>query len=88
MRGTIPPLPNTPSWRGVHFKNSTGTNLPLPFTDRVLTDILNLVSHCDISGMSTHDVQTASLLHKGYSVGPAYNSMEIFTQFYVSQNLN
>jgi hypothetical protein len=28
MRGAIPPLPNTPSWRGAQL--STGTNLPLP----------------------------------------------------------
>jgi hypothetical protein len=29
MRGTIPPLPNTPSWRGVQLKKkSTGTTLP------------------------------------------------------------
>jgi hypothetical protein len=28
MRGSIPPLPNTPSWRGAQFKKSTGTTLP------------------------------------------------------------
>jgi hypothetical protein len=28
MRGTILPLPNTPSWRGAYL--STGTTLPLP----------------------------------------------------------
>jgi hypothetical protein len=31
MRGAIPPLPNTPSWRGAQLKkmkNSTGTTLP------------------------------------------------------------
>jgi hypothetical protein len=27
MRGAIPPLPNTPSWRGAQ---STGETLPLP----------------------------------------------------------
>jgi hypothetical protein len=32
MGVTIPPLPNTPSWRGTHFKKkSIGTTLPLPF---------------------------------------------------------
>jgi hypothetical protein len=31
MRGAIPPLPNTPSWRGAQLK-STGTTLPLPST--------------------------------------------------------
>jgi hypothetical protein len=32
MSGAIPPLPNTPSWRGAQLKKkSTGTNLPLPF---------------------------------------------------------
>jgi hypothetical protein len=32
MRGAIPPIPNTPSWRGAEL--STGTTLPffLPFT--------------------------------------------------------
>jgi hypothetical protein len=30
MRGAIPPLPNTSSWRGSEF--STGTAFPLPFT--------------------------------------------------------
>jgi len=25
MSGAIPPLPNTPSWRGAQFKNSTGS---------------------------------------------------------------
>jgi len=29
-RGAIPPLPNTPSWRGAQLKESTGT-LPLTF---------------------------------------------------------
>jgi hypothetical protein len=29
MCGAIPPLPNTPSWRGAQLK-STGTTLPLP----------------------------------------------------------
>jgi len=28
MRGAIPPLPNTSSWRGAQL--STGTTLPLP----------------------------------------------------------
>jgi len=28
MRGAIPPLPNTPSWRGAQLKKSTGTTLP------------------------------------------------------------
>jgi hypothetical protein len=30
MRGAIPSLPNTPSWRGAQLKKSTGTALPLP----------------------------------------------------------
>jgi hypothetical protein len=29
MRGAVPPLPNTPSWRGAQFKTGTGTILPL-----------------------------------------------------------
>jgi hypothetical protein len=29
MSGAIPPLRNTPSWRGAQFKKSTGTTLPL-----------------------------------------------------------
>jgi len=29
MRGAIPPLPNTPSWRGAQLKKSTGTTLLL-----------------------------------------------------------
>jgi hypothetical protein len=34
MRGAIPPLPNTLSWRGSQLKESTGTTLPYlsPFT--------------------------------------------------------
>jgi hypothetical protein len=31
MRGAIPPLPNTPSWRAAQLK-STGTTLSLPLT--------------------------------------------------------
>jgi hypothetical protein len=31
MHGAIPPLPNTPSWRGAQFKRSTGTSLPSTF---------------------------------------------------------
>jgi len=31
MRGAIPPLPNTPSWRGAQEK-STGTTLPFTFS--------------------------------------------------------
>jgi hypothetical protein len=31
MSGAIPPLPNTPSWRGAELKTSTGTTLLLPF---------------------------------------------------------
>jgi hypothetical protein len=31
MRGAIPSLPNTPSWRGAQLKKkSTGITLPLP----------------------------------------------------------
>jgi len=30
MSGAIPPLPNTPSWRGA-WLYSTGTALPLPY---------------------------------------------------------
>jgi len=30
MREAVPPLTNTPSWRGAQFKKSTGTTLPLP----------------------------------------------------------
>jgi hypothetical protein len=30
MRGAMPPLPYTPSWRGDQLKESTGTILPLP----------------------------------------------------------
>jgi hypothetical protein len=29
MHGVIPPLPNTPSWRGDRLKKSPGANLPL-----------------------------------------------------------
>jgi hypothetical protein len=33
MRGAIPPLPNTPSWRGAQFKKEgTGTTLPFTFS--------------------------------------------------------
>jgi hypothetical protein len=42
MRGEIPPLPNTPSWRGAQLKKSTGTALPLPFTFICLSDKLIL----------------------------------------------
>jgi len=28
------PLPNTPSWRGVQLKKSTGTSLPLLYTTK------------------------------------------------------
>jgi hypothetical protein len=31
MHGAIPPLPNTPPWRGSHLKESTGTTLPFTF---------------------------------------------------------
>jgi hypothetical protein len=34
MRGAIPPLPTTPSWRGTQFKKSIGTTLPFTFTFR------------------------------------------------------
>jgi hypothetical protein len=37
MRGALPPLPNTPSWRGAQL--STGTALPLPFTFAILGSI-------------------------------------------------
>jgi hypothetical protein len=32
MSGSVPPLPNTPSWRGAKLKKKgkTGKNLPLP----------------------------------------------------------
>jgi hypothetical protein len=30
MSAAIPPLSNTPSWRGAQLKRSTGTTLPLP----------------------------------------------------------
>jgi hypothetical protein len=32
MRGAIPPLPNTPSWRDAQFKKKAQEQLPLPFT--------------------------------------------------------
>jgi len=31
MRGAIPSLPNTPSWRGAQLKKSPGTTLLLPY---------------------------------------------------------
>jgi hypothetical protein len=31
MRGSILPLPNTPSWLGAQLKKSTGTTLPSPY---------------------------------------------------------
>jgi len=31
MRGAIPPLPNTPSWRGAQLKKSRGTILSFTF---------------------------------------------------------
>jgi hypothetical protein len=36
MSGAIPPLPNTPSWRGAQLKKRTGTTLflPLPLTQK------------------------------------------------------
>jgi hypothetical protein len=37
MRGTIPPLTNTPSWRGAQFKKkSTGATLTLPYRNYTL----------------------------------------------------
>jgi hypothetical protein len=32
MRGAIPPLPNTPSWRCTQLKKSTGATSLVPFT--------------------------------------------------------
>jgi hypothetical protein len=48
MRGTIPPLPNTPSWRGAQLKSSTGTTLPLTFTVPLMD------KHTVPSGMSVY----------------------------------
>jgi hypothetical protein len=31
MRGAIPPLPSTPSWRGAHLKHMDNFTLPLPY---------------------------------------------------------
>jgi hypothetical protein len=36
MREAIPPLPNTPSWRGARLKKGTGT-LPLPYLSGTIT---------------------------------------------------
>jgi len=33
MRGAIPPLPNTTSWRGDRLKN-TGATSPLPYSTK------------------------------------------------------
>jgi hypothetical protein len=37
MSGAIPPLPNTPSWRGAQLKEITGTTLPLRIAVNMLS---------------------------------------------------
>jgi len=41
MSEAIPPLPNTPSWRGAQLKKSTGTTLPFTFIHRSVRDLQN-----------------------------------------------
>jgi hypothetical protein len=42
MSGAIPPLPNTPSWRGAHSR--TGTTLPLPLQYYICRPMTSLAS--------------------------------------------
>jgi len=60
IRGTIPPLTNTPSWSGAQFKQSTGTTLPFftfylykrndirtnILTDVTIEQVLYLIAEC------------------------------------------
>jgi hypothetical protein len=52
MCGAIPPLPNTPSWRGAQFKKSIGTTLPLPFYVTTFMFSVSYVKHHN--GMTIH----------------------------------
>jgi hypothetical protein len=51
MSGAIPPLPNTPSWRGAHLKHSDNFTLSLPLVDmwtyNIITDTENTESQLE-----------------------------------------
>jgi hypothetical protein len=46
MRRTIPPLPDTPSWRGAQLKESTATNLPYCYTYYCYYPVSNTKKKC------------------------------------------
>jgi hypothetical protein len=54
MRGAIPPLPNTPSWRGAQLKHRDNFTLPIGFDAHLLQIKTNYcegkqtiqISHC------------------------------------------
>jgi hypothetical protein len=60
MRGAVPPLHNTPSWRGAQLKASTGSALPLPLNriclgmrpfgrmNEEVTEAVLTLSSCDV----------------------------------------
>jgi len=59
MRRAIPPLPNTPSWRGTQFKKMRRTTLPLPYL-YVLFLIVSLI------GLAVCLLQIHVYCHIGY----------------------
>jgi hypothetical protein len=51
MRGAIPPLPDTSSWRGAQLKRDTGTTLPLYFRNSIFRHRLDASgSGCPVTG--------------------------------------
>jgi hypothetical protein len=60
MRGAIPPLPNTPPWRGARLKN-TETLLPLPYEEDAKC-YLSFQSVRELSNSKKHFVHYISRL--------------------------
>jgi len=87
MSGAIPPLLNTPSWRGAQFKNSTGATLPLPFNRSSVYELFKAqYSKCDIVTATKTSVRRISGLEGG-EVKLENVSHEEFPNLYSSTNI-
>jgi hypothetical protein len=78
MSGSIPPLPNTPSWRGAQLRKSTGTTLPFTFMEHELTTGPQTESDASSPHLPTHlCVSHSSIISQTYFLYNGSPSSEV-----------
>jgi hypothetical protein len=69
MRGTIPPLPNTPLWRGAQLKHRDNFTLPLQFLHlcHIFQKSYYQSVNCDVVLYVVDDLRKICIFFKGNS---------------------